>query len=151
MKTMPAWMAVLLALLYVVGIPLALGLPSLLTGCAPVPSPPPSAVSNTQINEITEHEQLVDVFQSAEVVSIPTEAHEFLVRDTNGVIWYVSYRAANAGRTRMFGWHEAFPRPGAPPAVALTNRGIRTTNVFHFDDNTVITNDILYLEDNITK
>ncbi len=100
---------------------------ALLGGCQPQVQPPPPSIQNTQQNEITEREGLVDTFQTTEVVGIPMNSHEFMVRDTNGVIWYVSTRDGDRkGRTRIFGWHEQFPEPAVPPMVVITNF---TTNI----------------------
>lgn len=60
-------------------------------GCNSDDPPAPQSVAvNADKNEVTDHESLVTEFHTAEVVKLPYSSNDFIVRDTNGVIWYVN-------------------------------------------------------------
>jgi hypothetical protein len=76
---------------------------AILSGCDQTEPPPekPSALKNTEHNQITERETLVREFQSAEVMLLPYITDQFIVRDTNQAIWLVSWQS-NIGHTMLF-------------------------------------------------
>lgn len=62
---------------------------ALLTACNQDPPPNPVA-QNTLDNAVTKRQKIVEHFRSAEVTQLPYSQIEFIVRDTNGAVWYVN-------------------------------------------------------------
>ena len=54
------------------------------TACNP-PEPP----DNSRNNELTMRQQLIELFQTAEVAPVPNLARHYLIRDKNGAIWFM--------------------------------------------------------------
>jgi hypothetical protein len=83
-------------------VPLALAL----AGCNSN-EPPAPVTTNAYRNQITDRQRLVAEFKTAEVYPVPGDEYQFVVRDTNGAVWFVkSDRNAGSGgggKTMLFG------------------------------------------------
>jgi hypothetical protein len=82
-------------------VPLAL----VLAGCNSN-EPPAPVTTNAYRNQITDRQRLVAEFKTAEVYPVPGDEYQFVVRDTNGAVWFVkSDRNASTGggKTMLFG------------------------------------------------
>ena len=86
----------------------------LLTGCTVQQEPAP-LVTNIYQNAITDRQKLVQEFKTAEVFVLPDDGYQFVVRDTNGSVWFIHSGRANAnqsGKTMIFG-------PSVPKAIVI--------------------------------
>ncbi len=114
----------------------------------------PSALKNTERNQITERETLVREFQSAEVMLLPYTTDQFIVRDTNQGIWLVSWQS-NIGHTMLFkGSAPVGPPPFwmDPQTVDSTLAKLKEiqqllTNIMDLHLKVTLTNDAVNIED----
>jgi len=85
-----------------------------LTGCNSDDSKPAEPIYATAYSTpINDRQKLVDEFKSTEVFAVPGDNTEFLVRDNNGVVWFIKSNrngAANAGKTLVFVCRSFAPR-----------------------------------------
>lgn len=72
-------------------------------GCHSDSSPPMMpAVENTNTNAITDRQKLVQQFHTAEVFGFPYDPYQFVIRATNGAVWYANTSSNFSGITLMF-------------------------------------------------
>lgn len=69
--------------------------------------PPAPVTQNAYRNTITDRQRLVAEFKTAEVYPVPGDEYQFVVRDTNGAVWFVksdrNAGSAGGGKTMLFG------------------------------------------------
>ncbi len=118
-----------------------IGLTILATACNNKETlPPDPALANINPNTVTKRQKIVEAFKTAEVTSVPYHQADFLVRDTNGAIWYVntdtSSSSPECGTTMIFAgpgqnnWTVAPPVRVDPDLVDLSNRVALATVLF---------------------
>lgn len=83
-----------------------------LVGCGSSEESEP-VVSNHQSNTVTDRQKLVSGFRTAEVFALPYSTQEFVIRDTNGCIWY-----ANMNRGVQMGMAKVFDQFVSRPALS---------------------------------
>jgi len=103
----------------------------LLMACGSAQPPP----DNSQNNDLTMRQQLIELFQTAEVVPVPTQNHQYLIRDSNGAIWFTRTDGTTEAGTVMLMAGRS-NRWALPPFL-------RSTNTLHLGS----TNKTLILED----
>lgn len=71
---------------------------STIVGCSPTVPP-----DNSKSNELTMRQQLIELFQTAEVVPVPSLSRHYLIRDHNGTVWFMrADQTDEAGTVMLF-------------------------------------------------
>lgn len=78
--------------------------------------PPAPLVDNKQPNPITDRQRLVREFKTAEVFVLPANDALFIVRDTNGAVWFVNSDRSD-GQHRAAGKTLVFPSTVPAPVM----------------------------------
>lgn len=97
------------------------------TPATPVDAPPANSKYD---NALTHRQKLVEQFGTAEIHMLPYHADEFVVRDTNGAVWYVFAvkDSDQRGRTMLFNSKLAEQDPIFQTPVTNIVSGTNTSN-----------------------